>query len=382
MNADNRNELVINKLQLRKNALNIRRYVSKKVKLMCIIKANGYGHGIVESYESFQPVADWFGVATLDEALKIRNAGCKEPVLILGYVPLSRVREVIENELTLCGFSREYIAKVNAVAKQYKAIISMHLKIDTGFNRLGLKSGINVTTEFIDDVVALYSLPNVHFTGIYTHFPVAGSDQPSDICFQYRQYQQFNEVCILLQNRGLRLGLRHCSNSKAMLYNPEMNLDMVRVGIYLYGLGSKIDNSKLNVKPAASLNALVILEKELLPGDTVSYGRLFKARSSQKIGIVALGFADGYFRSLGNNSGTKVYWEARGFEIIGKICMDYLMILLPEDLRIVGQMVEVISDDSPAYLLGKKVNSTAGEILTSITDRVPRRYVEGDVDNA
>lgn len=364
---DDRCVALVNIGRLEKNAKQIKNSLAKNVKLMSVVKADGYGHGIKEASKAFRSASDWFAVTSFEEGAELRSAGIDQPILVLGYVPLSQIKQASQMKLTISGFSREYILTVNDYCLAEKCQLDMHLKIDTGFNRLGEKLEDTKLAEF----VSLYQLKAIHFTGIYTHFPAAGEDHE----FTLKQFRDFQRLCQDLTNLGIEVGLRHCCNSKAMLLYPEMHMDMVRVGVYLYGIASPADCVALSISLALSWQARLILIKEIKKGETVSYGRIFEAPTDMRIGILTVGFGDGYFRSLGNNTNTKVYFSNQSAKIIGKICMDYLIVDLTSFPEIkVGCYAELIGEQSNPYFLGKKIQSTAGELFTSIGQRVPRIY--------
>ncbi|MEO1768645.1 alanine racemase [Candidatus Enterococcus ferrettii] len=353
--------------RLRKNAEQIKDTLANNVKLMSVVKADGYGHGIKEASKAFRTASDWFAVTSFEEGADLRSIGIDQPILVLGYVPLSQIRRASQLKLTVSGFSEEYILAVNEYCLTESCQLDMHLKIDTGFNRLGEK----LTSTELSKFVSLYQLKGIQFTGIYTHFPAAGEDRE----FTLKQYQNFQRICQSLSNLGIEVGLRHCCNSKAMLLYPEMHMDMVRVGVYLYGIASPTDSAALSISLALSWQARLILTKEIKKGETVSYGRTFEAPADMRIGVLTVGFGDGYFRSLGNNTNTEVYFSDQPAKIIGKICMDYLIVDLTSLPKIkAGCYAELIGKQSNPYFLGKKIQSTAGELFTSIGQRVPRIY--------
>lgn len=370
---DQRTFAVINKKQLANNISNVKRRLTQGTKLMAVVKADGYGHGISQVSEVFDQDADWFAVATFEEAKKIRQQKIAKPILILGYVPYSNIVEAAQLNLTVSGFSKAYVWHVNHICQEQQIKLSMHLKVDTGFNRLGMK--VN-QTEFMD-YLEYYKLEAINFTGIYTHFSSATQDNQRDIEFTKNQYYQFKNLCDSLTKNDIEIGIRHCCNSKAMLYFPEMHLDMVRVGVYLYGLASPKEARELSLGLAIKWQARLILIKEIKLGESVSYGRTFTAKNDMKIGIISVGFGDGFFRSLGNNTGTTVQIAGCQAEILGKICMDFMIVDLTNiENAIEGMTAEIIGTKNDPYFLGKKIQSTGGELITSINERVPKIYIE------
>lgn len=368
---DDRTVAVVDVNVLSRNAAEIKKRLSPATQLMSVVKADGYGHGIEKASLAFDQYTDWFAVATFQEAKQLRAAGIDKPILVLGYVPYSKIIEAYDLRLAVSGYSYDYLMKVNRICESNNIRLDMHLKLDTGFSRLGL----NVRELPFEVIQQVYSLNSINFTGIYTHFPAVSED----LEFTKQQYKLFVRLCNSLSKSGINVGIRHCCNSKAMLYNPEMHMDMVRVGVYLYGLASPTDAEKLSVSLAITWKARLILVRALKKGEAVSYGRTFIANEDMKIGVLSVGFGDGYFRSLGNNTRTKVFINGAHVDILGKICMDYMMIdvsHVPDAVE--GIYAEIVGKECTPYFLGKKVDSTAGEIIISINQRVKKIYIKGE----
>ena len=363
---------------LSQNYRSIRRVVTPGCRYRALVKADGYGHGAATVASLLQKEgADWFGVATLEEALKLRRQGIYRPILVLGYTDPAAASILASNTITQTLFSEEYALQLAQEAARADCTVDCHVKIDTGMSRLGFEAENPGTVPLIEKLAAESRL---HLTGIFTHFAVADEDPEVSREFTERQFTLFMQVCNRLQAAGVNVGLRHCCNSAGTLLHPDYHLDMCRIGLSQYGLDpDPCMKDLLQIRPAMSLYTVVSMIKEIPAGATVSYGRQYTAPSPRRIATVAIGYADGYPRALSNRA--EMLLHGKRAPVVGRVCMDQLMLDvtdLPEarmgDIAVAAgcEGDESITFDDWARWAGT-INY---EVLCGISKRVPRLITE------
>ncbi len=363
------------------NFKNIKEKLEPKTKLLCVLKADAYGHGaefLVKEYEKL--AADWYGVSNIDEAMQLRNAGAKKPILIFGYTPTECAETLAKNNISQAMFSYEYAQKLNEVCIKKGVKVKVHLKIDTGMSRIGFFSQ---TPEYqeksISEILKIKDLPGIEIEGAFTHFSVA-DDATNDREYTIKQFSNFKAVFEGLEAKGLKIPIKHCCNSGGIINFPEMHLDMVRAGVILYGLYPSDEiKSEINLKPVMQFKTVVSQVKTIPAGTSISYGRTFVSDKEMKIASVAIGYADGYSLKFSNNS--EMIIHGKRVKIVGRVCMDQL-ILDVSDVKDVkeGDEVTVFGYEGNEYLsvdeLAKKIDTINYEIVCLVGKRVPRIYLE------
>ena len=363
---------------LSQNYRSIRRFLTPGCRYLAIVKADGYGHGAATVASLLQKEgADWFGVATLEEALKLRRQGIYRPILVLGYTDPTAAAVLASNTITQTLFSEEYALQLAQEAARAGCTVDCHVKIDTGMSRLGFEAENPGTVPLIENLAAESRL---HLTGIFTHFAVADEDTEVSREFTERQFTLFMQVCNRLQAAGVNVGLRHCCSSAGTLLHPDYHLDMCRIGLSQYGLDpDPCMKDLLQIRPAMSLYTVVSMVKEIPAGATVSYGRQYTAPSPRRIATVAIGYADGYPRALSNRA--EMLLHGKRAPVVGRVCMDQLMLDvtdIPEarmgDIAVAAgcEGDESITFDDWARWAGT-INY---EVLCGISKRVPRLITE------
>lgn len=360
---------------LKHNLLKVKNILEPKCKLMCIVKADAYGHGdkiIAEQIIDYG--ADILGVSNIEEALSLRRQCIKIPILILGYTPPSFVDILFKYNIIQTIFCFDYAKKISDEATKQNITIKVHLKIDTGLNRIGFK--IKDNNSDFQQILNTYNLPSLDFLGIFTHFAVSDSKSSDDEKYTINQFNIFKSICNRLTNLGINVGLRHCCNSAAIIKYPYMHLDMVRAGIILYG---PYIPTNLNFKPVMTLKTKISMIKNLYPGDYVSYGRRFMAKQNMKIATISVGYADGYNRLLSNLGVVSI--KNQPAKILGSICMDQCMVDI-------SNIEDNISEGDEVILFGNNIcnlnhianliNTIPYELLCNISKRVPRLYIKDD----
>lgn len=354
----------------------IRRFLSPGCRYLAIVKADGYGHGAATVAGQLQKDgADWFGVATMEEALDLRRQGIYRPILVLGYTDPAAAPILASNTITQTLFSEEYALQLAAEAAKAGCVVDCHVKIDTGMSRLGFDAENENTVLMVEKLAQSGSL---HITGIFTHFAVADEDTPVSRDFTRLQFERFMRVCNRLQADGVNVGLRHCCNSAGTLLHPAYHLDMCRLGLSQYGLDPEpCMKALLDVRPAMSLYTVVSMVKEIPAGATVSYGRQYTAPTPRRIATVAIGYADGYPRSLSNRA--EMLLHGKRAPVIGRVCMDQLMLDVTGIPNLSdGMQITIVGEENGKRITMDEIASMTDtvhyEIMCVIGKRVPRVY--------
>ena len=341
-------------------------------KLMAVVKANAYGHSAKDLCPILeQNGADWFAVSNINEAIALRNFGITKPILILGYTPVDMVRELVSNDISQCVYSLEYAEKLSALAVFYGINVKAHIKLDTGMSRLGFNCKNDDLTELCDALKSA-SLPNIICEGVFTHFAVADRNQTEEDGFTNKQYDLFIKACDRFKEAGFTETMFHCCNSAGSILDIDKHLDMGRVGISLYGLSpSSSLTLEDDIIPVMTVKSVVSYVKEINAGDTVSYGRTFKADKKMKIATVTAGYADGYPRSLSNKG--YVYIGGKKANIIGRVCMDQMCVDVTDIPSVkMGDEVLLFGKELKVDALADLCGTINYEIICGISPRVPR----------
>lgn len=363
------------------NIREIRSFVDDGVKIMGVVKADGYGHGYLETARTLiENGADCLAVAVLDEAIQLRKCGIDVPVLILGYTPPKYAEELIINNIMPNCYTYELAEAMSKAGQKFNKTGKIHIKIDTGMGRVGYRynDDENTNSETVDEIIRISKLPFLEINGMFTHFSVADEDDDEYTSCQFRR---FSEVCDRVKNAGINVKLCHCCNSAGLMRFPEYHMDMVRPGIILYGLkpGEFVPDGILDLKPAMSLKAQVTNIKHVGRGTSISYGRKFRSEADDTvIATIPIGYADGYSRILSG----KVQMIAGGKKCnqIGNICMDQCMINVTSanNIRIGDEVILFGSDgknDIPIETIAEIMGTINYEILCVIGKRIPRVYL-------
>ena len=356
-----------------KHNYEIARATGKKV--MCVIKADAYGHGAVRCGRYLEKCgADAFAVACLSEALELRQGGITKTILILGYT--SHAKVLADNDITQTLVDESHALELNEAAKAANVTVKGHIKLDTGMSRAGLfAQGHDAAMKAAEAAERMSKLSNVKVTGMYTHFCVA--DTPDQDEFTAWQLENYKTVMNYLTEKGLRPETCHTSNSAGILYHPETQIDMVREVVILYGMYPDSMPQYGPLKPVMTLKSRVSQVRDFPAGATVSYGRTFKGDKPFTTAVVLAGYADGYPRRLSNN--TTVTINGVRYPQAGRICMDMCMVLADKDKVKRGDEVTLIGGNSISWEdAAQKVGTINYELTCLVTNRVPRVYVNED----
>ncbi|MCD6116612.1 alanine racemase [bacterium] len=356
------------------NYFAVKRYVGK-ASVMAILKANAYGHGLVRIAQLMESIgSDYLGVAVLEEGLLLREKGIHIPILVLGGILGNQVPHFIKNDLTITASSIDKLLIIESVAGKLGTKAKVHLKIDTGMERIGVH--YYNAENFIK---AAYECGNIEVEGIFSHF--ANSDS-ADLSHAELQISRFREVLDLFKKNGLQKPrFVHMANSGAILQIPDSLFNMVRPGIVLYGVYPSADVKKtVRVEPALSWKSRVVYFKVVLPGHPVGYGSTWKAEKPVRAVTVPAGYGDGYMRSMSGKA--KVIIRGRQYPVIGTISMDQIVVNIGNDSAFNDDEVILIGNSGSSVIrsedLAEWANTIPYEILTNINTRVPRVYLGGD----
>ena len=358
---------------LRHNYEAIRKSLPAGCRFLGVVKADAYGHGALPVSRLLQQAgADYLAVSCLDEALELRRGGITMPILILGHTPYEYTGTLIEENITQTVTCLAKALEYSAEAERLGRSLKIHIKLDTGMSRLGFLCAGDYFEEGVDNVIRSCRLPGLNPEGVYTHFAV--SDEPGDTCEEYTrgQFKLFMDVIDAVKARGgVEFSIRHCANSGATVSYPEMAMDMVRPGLLLYGYGDS--SGKLGLLPCMRLVTTVSTIKFYESGTSVSYGRRYTTDRRTRMGVLAVGYADGLPRLISN----KCSFAAKGgfAPQRGSICMDMCMVDLTELPQVdVGSEVELFGPANSIYKLSDAAQTIPYELLCAVSKRVPRVY--------
>lgn len=344
-----------------------------RTKLLAVIKADAYGHGAVEIGRLLEDKCDFFGVACVEEALELINAGIRKPILILGYVSPSQFEITVRNDIRVPVFSYETAKALSDEAVKQNKNAPFHFCVDTGMSRIGFQ----ISEESADICKQITQLPNVFAEGLFSHFATADE---SDLTKAEKQRELFKNFITMLSDRGVDIPVKHLNNSAGIMVFDE-TFDMVRSGIVNYGLypSEEVDRSLLDIKPAMEWKARISHIKTLDAGREISYGGTYITEKETVVATIPVGYADGYPRCLSNIG--RVIVNGQYAPILGRVCMDQFMVditdipgVKPED------EVTLVGRDGNAVLTMEEVSELAHsfnyELPCRVARRVPRVYIK------
>lgn len=351
------------------NVAEIRKKIGSKRGLMAVVKADGYGHGAVEvSKAALRSGADSLGVALPEEGQQLREAGIEVPILVVGLIQPGEAYKVAKFRLAQTVASVELLEALDHEASKASTRVSVHIKLDTGMGRIGVKPDDAVSFAY-----KVKSFKNLNLEGLFSHFSSAGE---RDKTFSKRQLQLFDQVIANLQLAGIEVPKKHMANSAAVLDFPQSYYDMVRPGIIIYGLypSTEISHS-IELKPAMTLKTKVFQVKVVPPATPISYGGTFTTKGRTTVATLPVGYADGYSRLLSNRG--EVLIKGHRAPVIGNICMDMCMVDVSsvEDVR-PGDEVILFGEELSVDEIAAKIGTINYEIVCGVSKRVPRIYIK------
>ena len=355
-----------------KNVDNLMALTKENTGALAVVKADGYGHGDVAVAKAVAQKVTGYAVATLDEAVNLRENGVKKPILVLGYVDPYEFDILVSHEITATVFDVETAQLLADAARVQKKQAHCHIKVDTGMRRIGLEPDENG----IAIVKQITALKELSADGIFTHF--AASDETDKTSAEH-QFKLFTDFTGRLEKEGIHFTYRHCANSAAVIDMPQVDLDMVRLGIAMYGMypSDEVKKEKVELFPALDLKSHITMVKEIPAGEKVSYGGTFTTTRTTKLATVSVGYGDGYPRALSS----KGYVLVRGQKapIVGRVCMDQMMVDVTDIENVTrADIVALIGKDGDAEITVEEIAALAGtfnyEFVCDLGKRIPRSY--------
>jgi alanine racemase len=360
----------VNLARLSENLEAIRRKVTP-AQVMPVVKANAYGHGLVPvACHLAQHGADRLAVAILEEGIQLRQAGINLPILVMGGIQAEQIPAYLAYDLHLTATTPDNLVEISRAAQTSGRTAGVHLKIDTGMGRLGTR--YSMAEQFLTTSL---QLPNLRVEGIFSHFANADA---ADLSHAHLQLERFQEVLRFYERHSLPRPITHMANSGAILQLPESTFDLVRPGIMLYGVYPSAEVRRtVAIVPALTWKTHVVQSKRQPPKHPVSYGSTWQSDREQTILSLPVGYADGYFRLFSNRA--QVLVNGRRYPLVGRVCMDQILVNLGDDACLVGAEVVLLGEQGNQCLLADELAGWAQtigyEILTNISARVPRVYV-------
>ncbi|MBE9537063.1 MAG: alanine racemase [Proteobacteria bacterium] len=361
---------------LRSNYKQVKEETAKGCRILAVVKADAYGHGAVQVSKELESMGvDYLGVAILEEALELREAGIKSPMMILSGLFEGQEGAAFDYDLTPVVYTLESAERFNLEAIKRKKCCSIHIKVDTGMGRLGVRADKAVSL-----LTKVAKMEWIDIEGLATHFSSADEPQKNSTIKQIRLFTSIVEEA---EKLGLDIPLKHAANSAGTFHFPQGHFNMVRPGISLYGVSPSCSmKNKGGLKPVMSLKTKVMEIKKLERGETVSYGETYTAKQESTIAVIPVGYADGYRRELSNTA--EVVIRGKRAKVAGRICMDMTMI------DVTG--IDGVKKGDDVYLMGGSYDNAvtaceiadiagtiAYEVLCGVSQRVPRYYINAQV---
>ncbi|MCM8780304.1 MAG: alanine racemase [Candidatus Omnitrophica bacterium] len=346
----------------------IKRLVASGVKIMACVKADAYGHGLIPvSKKLVECGLDYLGVASVDEAIRLRKAHIRIPILVLGVSSNKEILPIIRYNITPTLCSWDFAYALNKVSQKESRRIKVHIKVDTGMGRIGIL--FKDAFRFISDV---HRLRNINIEGVFTHFPCADIDRD----FTLHQIHLIKGLISHLKKAGFHIPLFHAANSLGIVDYKESHFNMVRPGLILYGLYPK-DGLNLKLKPVLSLKTKVAYIKHLPKGYGISYGRTYTTKRQTTVVTLPIGYGDGYPRNLSNQA--PVLINSKRFRISGRICMDQIMVDVGSYPVKIEDEAVLIGSQGKYKITAEELARLSGtipyEIVCGLGSRIPRIYI-------
>ena len=359
---------------IRDNFAAMRGRLRDDTKMIAVVKTDAYGHGAVRIAEMMEPEAYiWgFAVATTEEAVELRRAGIRKPILCLGFVFPQDYDLLVRLQIRPATFKLSMARQLSEAASRAGMILPVHLAVDTGMGRIGFQ----VCEEDADEAAEIAKLSNLKVEGLFTHFARADERDKDYTQEQFRKYCRFEQM---LEERGVSIPLRHAANSASIMELPGTHLDAVRAGITIYGIypSDEVDRNLMPMKPAMSLISHICYIKKVPAGTSISYGGTFVTERESRIATIPVGYGDGYPRSLSNKGSVLI--RGRRAPIVGRVCMDQFMVDVTEIEAEEFDRGTLLGQDGKDAVTADELGRLSGrfpyELVCDISKRVPRVYV-------
>lgn len=362
------------------NIEQVRKGLKSETKILASVKANAYGHGVVEIARAVERYGlDYLGVAFLDEALQLRKEGIALPILVLGFVAPEHLELAQLYDVTVALYREDQLAAASGLSIEKNKPLKVHIKVDTGMGRLGVL-GTDEALQFIQRALAMDS---IQVEGVFTHYSKADE---ADKAYTELQYERFRQIEHHIREQGWDIPIIHAANSAGSMDTPQWAGDMVRLGIAMYGLypSEEVDKSQIKLEPVLSLKTKLVHTKQVPANWGISYGARYYTEADEWIGTLPIGYADGYSRMLSGKA--EVLLQGKRTPVVGTICMDQCMISLQQFkqqtalLELCDQEVVLIGKQGSEMItteeLADKIGTINYELTCMLASRVPRRYIE------
>lgn len=351
----------------------IRQMIQPETKIMAVIKADGYGHGASHIATALNEIGiDAFAIAILEEGIDLRQREIQKPMLILGYTPKEQYADLVKYDISQTVFDYSMAEGISEQAVKQGKNGKIHIKVETGMNRIGFAD----TDESVETILRIAKLPNIEIEGVFSHFSAADE---LDKTSAHKQLIRYSDFVKKLEEKGLKIPMKHIANSAGIIDLPEANYDMVRSGIITYGLypSSEVHMERLKLTPAMELKSHVVYVKEVGPNEGISYGSTYITKKKTRIATVSIGYGDGYPRALSNKGRVLIHGEYA--PIVGRICMDQFMVDISHIENVKqGEVVTLVGKDGDNAITAEEIADLAGtlnyEFICGIGKRIPRVY--------
>ena len=346
-------------------------------KYLGLVKADAYGHGAVPVAKKLEELgADYLGVACLDEAIEVREAGVKTPILILGCTSSIYAAELVKYDITQACYDLEYAKELSAGAQKAGGTITVHIQCDTGMTRLGFMCHEETMEKSASEIIEAVKLPGLKAEGIFTHF----SDSDGSEEYTMLQFGRFQDIIQRVRDLGYEFEIRHCANSAATLLYPATYLDMIRPGIVQFGHfpDAKMDHALCDLVPVLELKSRVATVRDVPANTPVSYGRTNTLTRPSRLAVIPVGYGDGFCRGFSNK--LTVLINGKKLPIVGRICMDMCMVDVTDAPDVKEGDVAILygsdgTNDQPVEAGAEIMNTISYELLCVLTKRIPRIYL-------
>ncbi len=353
------------------NYRRLRERMGPASRFLGVVKADAYGHGAVEIAQTLEELgAEYLAVSNIDEARELRQAAVRLPILQLGLTPPEQTEQVLACNVTQSVYSLGAAQEFSRRAEALGARMRCHIKLDTGMSRLGFSCDEANFRQSLEEICRVCRLPGLEAEGVFTHFAVA--DEPAGEDYTRMQHRRFAAMLSALEERGVTFAIRHCANSGATVNYPDFAYDMFRPGILTYGAGDQAE--ALGLKPVMTLKSTVGCVRRLEADTAVSYGLTCRTQRPSRVGVLPIGYADGFHRSLSNR--WQVWTPYGAAPLLGRICMDMCMVDLTDLPQIrEGDEVEIFGPHRSVNDAARSAGTIPYELTCAVSKRVPRVYL-------
>ncbi len=358
----------------------LRAQMGPHARFLGVVKGDAYGHGAVHVSRTLEELgAEYLAISNIDEARELRLAGVHLPILQLGLTPPDQTAAVIENNVTQAVWSEDSAQAFSQEALRAGGRMKVHIKLDTGMSRLGFQCDESHFAQSLEAVCRVCSLPGLDVEGAFTHFAVSDEDTADSQAYTLLQHDRFETMLRCLAERGVTFSICHCANSGATVSYPQFAHGMFRPGIITYGIGDQAH--LLGLKPVMTLKSVIGVVKDYAADTTISYGRTFCTGRPSRVGVLPIGYADGFHRVLSNQ--WQVWTPYGTAPIAGRICMDMCMVDLTGLPQVgEGDEVEIFGPHNSVNEAAKLAGTISYELTCAVSKRVPRIYKKGGEETA